>query len=70
MCVLICYACVFVSNDIYFKELAHMIMEAEKFQDLVRKLQKSSYKSASSRGADNAVQFRSTGLRTLGELMV
>lgn len=44
-------------------------MEAEKFQDLVRKRQESSYKSTSSRGADSAIQFRSTGLRT-GELMV
>lgn len=67
MCV--CYACMFASNDIYCKELAHMIMEAEKFQDLVRKRQESSYKSTSSRGADSAIQFRSTGLRT-GELMV
>lgn len=70
MCVLVCYACVFVSNDIYCKELAHMIMEAEKFQDLVRKLRETSCKSASFRGAGRAVQFRSTGLRTLGELMV
>lgn len=29
-----CNACMFASNDIYCKELAHMIMEAEKFQDL------------------------------------